>query len=105
MHHLRGDRLEGVLDFGRQQVAVLESDLGRLALQVHLDPAVALARARGLLQARIGLRLARNQREPQGQQQNCGKKRPYVASRYYSEGSMDDTTQLRKLTAHVKAAG
>ena len=42
---------EVVLDFGGQQVAVLESDLGGRALQVHLNPAVALVRARdGLFQ-------------------------------------------------------
>ena len=40
----RGDGLEGVLDFGGQQGAVLESDLAGRALQVHLDPAIALAR-------------------------------------------------------------
>src|ERR1039458_5815442 len=71
--HLRRDRLEGVFDFGRQQRAVLESDLAGRALQVHLDPSIALAGAPGFAQARVGLRFARNQREPQGKQQNSGK--------------------------------
>src|ERR1035441_9374330 len=43
--HLRRDRLEGVFDFGGQQRAVLESDLAGRALQVHLDPSIALAGA------------------------------------------------------------
>ena len=41
----RGDDLEGVLDLRRQQVAVLVADIGGRALQVHEDPAVALAAA------------------------------------------------------------
>ena len=53
-----GDVLERVLDFGRQQVAVLEADVGGRPLQMNLDPAVALRRARSLLQARIGVRVA-----------------------------------------------
>ena len=71
------------LDFGGQQVAVLEADFGGRAFQVHLNPAIALGGAGGFLQARIGLRLAGNQREPQHQEQKQRKKRRCVASRYY----------------------
>jgi hypothetical protein len=46
---------------------MLESDLGGLAFQVHLDPSIALAGAPSFPEARVGPRFARNQREPQGE--------------------------------------
>jgi hypothetical protein len=52
------------------------------------------------------LRLPRNQRESQSQKQDSGKTCSVSHPRYYSKDTrMGDTTQLRKLTAHVKAAG
>jgi hypothetical protein len=86
---------------------VLEADLRGRALQVNLDPAIALRDPRSLAQTRIGAGVAGRERQRQSQQQG-GKKEGAIHCRYYSEGAndaMEDTTQLRKLTAHVKAAG
>ena len=53
VRELGGDGFEVVLDFGRQQVSMLETDLAGRTFQVHLHPAVMLAGARGYdLQAR-----------------------------------------------------
>ena len=44
VRHLGRDRFEVVRDLGRQQVAVLEADLGGRAFQVDLNPAVRVRR-------------------------------------------------------------
>ena len=64
--HFERDRFECIADLGGQQVAVLISDVGRAALQVHPDPAVLLGVARGVFQPGIGLRFARGQGKGQG---------------------------------------
>ena len=75
VRQLGGDLFVVVLNLGGQQVAVLEADLGGRAFQVDLDPAVALGRAGGFLQPRVGLRFAGNQRKRQPQQKERRKKR------------------------------
>ena len=74
--HLGRDRFEVVLDFGGQQVAVLEADLGGRAFQVDLDPAVAFGRARTPSSGADRVcGFARDQRDCQGQQQHDGGKK------------------------------
>ena len=105
VHYLGGDRAESVVDFGGQQVPVLEAYFGRPAFQVDLNPAIALAGAEGFFEAGIGLRFAGNQREPQHQEQTGGNNGCASRLAIINESRMDETTQARKLTAHVKAAG
>jgi hypothetical protein len=45
------DDLLRVLNFRREQIAVLESDLGWRAFQVHEDPAVQIGPSKGFGQA------------------------------------------------------
>ena len=95
--HLDGDGLQGIVDLGSQQVAVLISDVGGAALQVYRDPAVLRGAAGGVFQAGIGLRLAGSQGEGQTHDKD-GKD---------SGGSTHPViiVKMHKLTAHVKAAG
>jgi len=57
-----------LLDLGSQQVAVLESNCGRVAFQVHEQPAVVLRISRGLIEARVRAEGRDNER---GEQERC----------------------------------
>src|SRR6266404_8359025 len=65
---------ETLLDLRCQQVPMLESHVRGRAFQMHERPAALIRAAVGILQTRIGLRLARNQREGQQQQKERSQK-------------------------------
>jgi hypothetical protein len=84
---------------------MLIADLGRRSFEMDLNPSRPLRGARGFLQTRIHGRVARNQRQRRGQNQHEGQGKGGASHLAIIVGAMEDTTQLRKLTAHVKAAG
>ena len=88
--------LQVVLNLGRQQVSVLEADLGGRAFQVHLDPAVVLGAAGGILQARIGLRFSETSVSARPSRSSGRENGSASHCRYYSKESMPETSPAPK---------
>ena len=88
VRELSGNHLDRVFDFGGQQIPVLEADFGGRALQMNLDPAIALRGARSLRQARIGFGIAGEQCKRHSQQKSR-KPESAMHCRYYSGCSQE----------------
>ena len=101
----------GCAILGGQQDAVLESDIAGLALQVYLDPSIALPGAGCVAETRVGPRFARNQREPQAEKKNCGKdsgtSHPVIIvrkhGRYHPTQKVDRSREGRRLSQQAES--